>query len=98
MIFCTTTRSPTSSVFSIDSDGMMNIWPTKARSRDDTMSAPMTTNASSFAKDVNRRQPGSRLRLRRGIAARITRVNSCASGPASMTGVTGAGAPAGTPA
>ena len=38
VIFCTTTRSPTSSVFSIDSDGMMNICPTKARSRDDTMS------------------------------------------------------------
>ena len=43
VIFCTTTRSPISSVFSIDSDGMMNIWPTKARSRDDTTSAPTTT-------------------------------------------------------
>ncbi len=50
MIFCTTTRSPTSKVFSIDSDGMMNICPTKARSRDDTMSAPTTTNTSSFAE------------------------------------------------
>ena len=45
VIFCTTTRSPMSRVFSIDSDGMMNICPTKARSRDDTIIAPTRRSA-----------------------------------------------------
>ena len=51
VIFCTTTRSPRSRVFSIDSDGMMNICPTNARSSEDTITAPTTTISSSFRKD-----------------------------------------------
>ena len=48
--FSTTTRSVTFSVFSIDTDGMRNICPTKARSSDETMIAPMTTAVSSLTK------------------------------------------------
>ena len=41
--FSTTTRSSICSVFSIEIDGMRNICPTKPRSSEATMTAPMTT-------------------------------------------------------
>jgi hypothetical protein len=42
-------------VFSIDWEGMMNICPTKARSNDETTTAPMTTIISSRTNPQVRR-------------------------------------------
>ena len=57
VIFCTATRSPISSVFSIDPDGMMNICPTNARSSEETTKAPTTTINSSRTNEPNRLPP-----------------------------------------
>ena len=76
VIFCTTTRSPRSRVLSIDSDGMMNICPTNARSSEDTITAPTRTMASSFRKARARLPAGGAGFAAAGGAAFSSVVNS----------------------
>ena len=93
--FCTTTRSWTSSVFSIDCDGMMNIWPTKARSSEETTSAPTTTIRRAPGEAGSRRPPhGSGSTQRRvGLggdrvlsSSRPVRVEHCGVGGGCLPG------------